>query len=95
MAGRAAARAAFQLVALFSIGLVAGLWTFVAPWVVGYPSSRPGNWSSSTWSTVWVAAIVVGVSAVGIVVALALALSAALRPRPVRSVAPDGALTDQ
>jgi hypothetical protein len=84
-------RASVQLAVLFAAGLLAGIWTFVAPWVVGFPSGRPGQWTSSTWSTVWVAAIVIGVSAVGLVTALALAISGAPRPRPSTSVERDGA----
>jgi hypothetical protein len=76
---------------LFAAGLLAGVWTFVSPWVVGFPAVRPGQWSSSMWSTVWVAAIVIGVSSVGLVTALALAISAVQRPRPSTSVERDGA----
>jgi hypothetical protein len=90
VAGRPAARAALQLTVLFAVGLLVGIWTFIAPWVVGFPSSRPGQWTSSTWSTVWVAALVVGVSAVGLVIALGLAISAALRGDQTRPAEPDG-----
>jgi hypothetical protein len=80
--GRPAARAALQLTVLFALGLLAGIWTFVAPWVVGFPSNRPGAWTSTTWATVWVAAVVVCASAFGLVIALGLTISAALRSRP-------------
>jgi hypothetical protein len=88
--GRPGARAAFQLAVLFAVGLLAGIWTFIAPWVVGFPSRRPGVWSSSTWATVWVAAVVVGVSALGLVIALGLTVSAALRSRPNGPLEADG-----
>jgi hypothetical protein len=81
---RGAARAAAQLAVLFAIGLVAGAWTFLAPWVLGFPSSRAGAWTSSTWAAVWVGSIVVVASAVGLVTALGLAMSAALRPQRPR-----------
>jgi hypothetical protein len=81
---RGSARSAAQLAVLFALGVVAGVWTVLAPWVVGFPSGRSGSWSSSTWSAVWVGGIVVSVSAVGLVTALGLALSAALRPQPAR-----------
>jgi hypothetical protein len=84
MDGRLAARAAFQLTVLFFVGLVVGIWTFIAPWVVGFPSNRPGAWTSSTWSTVWVGAIVVAASVVGLLTALGLALSSVLRPAAAR-----------
>jgi hypothetical protein len=90
VAGRLAVRAAFQLAVLFAAGLLAGVWTFVAPWIVGFPSVRPGQWSSSTWSTVWVAGIVIGASSIGLVMALALAIHAAPRPRQVTSMERDG-----
>lgn len=80
MAARFAARSALQLMVLFFVGLVVGVWTFIAPWVVGYPSNRPGAWTSSTWSTVWVGAIVVLASVLGLLSALGLAISSALRP---------------
>ena len=89
MAGRLAARGAVQLAVLFSLGLVAGIWTCIAPWVVGFPSSRPGVWTRSTWATVWVGAVVVLASALGLVIALGLAVSAALRREPVRAAAPE------
>jgi hypothetical protein len=76
-------RAFVQLALLFAAGLMAGIWTFVAPWIVGFPSVRPGQWTSSTWSAVWVGSIVIGVSAAGLVIALALAISAAARQRPL------------
>jgi hypothetical protein len=79
MQDRIAVRASLQLAALSLIGLLAGAWAFVAPWVVGFPTSRPGDWTSSMWSNVWIGAVVVGSSAVGLVTALGLALAAALR----------------
>jgi hypothetical protein len=80
MGGRLAARAAFQLAVLFFLGLVAGIWTFIAPWVVGFPFRQGGTWTSSTWAEAWVAAIVVAASTLGLLTALGLALSSALRP---------------
>jgi hypothetical protein len=82
---RGAARAAAQLAVLFAIGLLAGAWTFLAPWVLDFPASRPGVWTGSTWAAVWVGSIVVAASAVGLVTALGLALSAALRAQRPRS----------
>jgi hypothetical protein len=90
VARRPAARAALQLLVLFAIGLLAGVWTFIAPWIVAFPTSRYGGWTSSTWSTVWVAAIVIGASAIGLVTALGLALAAALRPRATPPAEVDG-----
>jgi hypothetical protein len=89
--GTPSIRAFVQLAALFAAGVLAGIWTFVAPWIVGFPSVRPGQWTSSTWSEVWVGAIVLGVSSVGLVIALALAISAVPRLRTITSVERDGA----
>jgi hypothetical protein len=91
VSGPKSVRPYVQLAVLFAAGLLAGTWTFVAPWIVGFPSVRPGQWTNSTWSTVWVAAIVIGVSSVGLVTALALAISSVPRPRPSTSVERDGA----
>ncbi|PZR99828.1 MAG: hypothetical protein DLM67_02735 [Candidatus Nephthysia bennettiae] len=90
MAGPPSVRAFLRLAAVLAIGLLAGIWTFVAPWIVGFPSVRPGQWTSSTWSMVWVGAIVIGVSSAGMVIALALAISAAPRQRPLTSLERDG-----
>jgi hypothetical protein len=77
------ARGHVQLALVFLIGLAAGIWTFVAPWVVGYPG-HDGGWSSSTWAAVWVGAVVAAASGLGLVVALAMASREALRAqRPV------------
>jgi hypothetical protein len=84
MQRRLAVRASIQLAAIFLAGLAVGTWVFVAPWVVGFPAGRAGSWTSSTWSDVWIGAVVVGTSAFGLVVALALALAAALRPAQTR-----------
>jgi hypothetical protein len=81
---RGAARAASQLAVLFTIGLLAGAWTFLAPWVLDFPASRAGVWTGSTWAAVWVGSIVVIASAVCLVTALGLAMSAALRPERPR-----------
>jgi hypothetical protein len=84
MQRRLGVRTSIQLAAIFLVGLAAGTWVFIAPWVVGFPAGRAGTWTSSTWSDVWIGAVVVGTSAFGLVVALALALAAALRPAQTR-----------
>ena len=86
MRAREDARGAAQLAVLFFVGLVVGVWTFISPWVVGFPSGpgSNGSWTSSTWAAVWVGGVVLVVSGLGFVSALALALASALRPVPVR-----------
>jgi hypothetical protein len=57
---------------------LAGVWLFVAPWVVGFPPGAQGGWSASRWSAVWAGAIVVGASGVALVTTVGLALADAL-----------------
>ena len=84
MAERTAVRASFQLAGLLVVGVLAGAWVFIAPWVLGFPAGRSGTWTSSMWTNVWVGAIVVGSSAVGLLGALGLGLAAALRSSRTR-----------
>jgi hypothetical protein len=76
---RTAVRASFQLAVVCLIGLLVGAWVFIAPWVIGFPAGRAGEWTSSMWSNVWVGAVVVGSSATALVTALGLGLAAAVR----------------
>jgi hypothetical protein len=69
-----------QFLILFVVGLAAGIWVFVAPWALGYPMAS--GWTSSVWTSVWVGAILAGVSAASIVVLLARMLYVAQRPEP-------------
>ena len=64
------------LVPFFMVGLLAGVWLVVSPWVVGFPPGAHGGWSASRWSEVLAGAIVVGVSAVVLVTTVGLALAA-------------------
>lgn len=71
---------AVPLLILFGLGLVTGIWVFVSPFVLGYPSAS--GWSTSTWTGLWAGAIVIGVSAISLIVVLAHAVHAALNPDP-------------
>jgi len=53
---------------LFLIGLLVGVWTVIAPWVVGFPGVGSGSWSSLTWASVGAGALVVTAGAAGLVV---------------------------
>lgn len=64
------------LVVLFVLGLGAGIWSFISPWVERYPEAS--GWSNSVWSGVWVGAVVAAASAISLVVVLARALHLAL-----------------
>ena len=75
----------FRLSALFVLGALAGIWTFIEPWVIRYPfGGARHQWSPSMWSNVWAGAIVSGVSliALGITVAAGLRTVAGATPRP-------------
>jgi hypothetical protein len=71
-------RANLQLAFTFVLGLGAGIWTFIAPWVIPYPTSN-GTWTSSIWAAEWVGAIVTAASAIGLVTVLAMAAADAMR----------------
>ncbi len=71
-------RASMLLAFVFVVGLGAGIWTVLAPWIIPYPSAN-GAWTSSTWAATWVGAVVAAASALGLVAALGLAASAGLK----------------
>ena len=64
------------LAPFFMVGLLAGVWLVVAPWIVGFPPGAHGGWSASRWSYVLAGAVVVGVSGVALVTTVGLALAA-------------------
>ena len=70
-------RRSVPLLLLFVLGLAAGVWVFVSPWVLGYP--RPAGWTAAVWTSVWVGAVVTLVSAVSLVALLARVLHLAHR----------------
>lgn len=74
-------RASVGMALLFVVGLGAGIWTVLAPWVIPYPASN-GAWTASTWAATWVGAVVAAASSVGLVATVALAASAALKRNP-------------
>ena len=78
-------RSNLQLAVLFFVGLAAGIWTVAAPWIISYPTPN-GAWTSSVWAATWVGSIVAVASGLGLVVALAVAVSDASRPQ--KAVAP-------
>jgi len=72
------------LVFIFALGLAAGIWAFISPWVLTYPMGK--GWSSSVWSSVWVGAVVAGLSAASAIVILARALYVTLnRSQPANT----------
>jgi hypothetical protein len=72
-------RTTVALLAVFALGLVAGIWQFVSPWVITFPGGTNGPWGTPMWSSIWTAALIVGVSALAIVVVSAASLHATVR----------------
>lgn len=72
---RSELRRSVPLLLLFVLGLVAGVWVFISPWVVGFP--MPSGWTTSVWTSVWAGAVVTSVSAVSLVALLARVLHVA------------------
>jgi hypothetical protein len=70
-------RRAVPLTILFVVGLAAGIWVFVSPWALAYPT--PHGWTPSTWSSVWVGGFLAAASAVSLVTVLARALHLVMR----------------
>lgn len=66
------------LLGLFLVALIVGVWEFMSPWVISFTAGPKGGWSQITWSSVWTAAIVVGVSAVAIIALSASGIHSAL-----------------
>ena len=57
----------FRLSFLSFAGLLAGVWIAISPWVLGYPGSGSGSWSTSELSDAAVGAAVIAASAVCLV----------------------------
>ena len=74
---RTGLRRTVPLLFLFVVGLAAGIWVFVSPWALGYPSAS--GWSSSVWTSVWAGAALTVASAVSLVALLANLIFAAER----------------
>jgi len=65
------------LAVLFVLGLAAGAWIFVSPWVLDYPTQA--GWTAAVWTSVWAGAAVTVVSAVSLVALLARMVHVAQR----------------
>lgn len=80
-------RGHLQLAVLFVVGLAVGIWTFISPWVISYPTSN-GSWTPSIWAATWVGVAVTVASALGLVAVFgaaaheAVALHGTAPPRP-------------
>jgi hypothetical protein len=74
---RSEVRRSVPLLVLFVLGLAAGVWVFISPWVVGFP--MPSGWTRSVWTSVWAGAVLTVASAGCLVALLARALYVAQR----------------
>ena len=74
-------RASMQLAFLFAVGLGAGIWTVIAPWVISYPTSN-GAWTPSIWTATAAGGIITVASGIGLVIVVALATRDALKTQP-------------
>jgi hypothetical protein len=72
---RTEVRRSVPLVILFLVGLAAGVWIFISPWALAYPT--PAGWTTSVWTSVWAGAVVTAASASGLVALLAQVVHAA------------------
>lgn len=72
-------RTTLALLVVFAAGLAAGVWQFVSPWVISFPGGTNGPWGAPMWSSIWTAALIVGVSALAIVVVSAASLHVTVR----------------
>jgi hypothetical protein len=75
-----------RLSVVLVLGAIVGIWTFIEPWMIQYPLGTGDQWTPSTWSNVWVGAIVTGASVVGLVVTVATGLWSAVRAEPATQV---------
>ena len=72
-------RGSIRLSVVFVLGARLGVWSFIEPWVIDYGFGAQHQWSPSTWSNVWIGALVTGASLVGLVVTVATGLRAPVR----------------
>lgn len=73
-------RRSVPLLVLFVVGVAAGIWVFVSPWVLGYPS--PSGWGAAVWTSVGAGGVVTAVSAISLVALLARMIFVAQRSQP-------------
>jgi hypothetical protein len=79
-------RGSIRLSVIFVIGAILGVWSFIEPWVIDYGFGGQHQWSPSTWSNVWIGAIVTAASLVGLVLTVASSLRAAAAASAARRV---------
>lgn len=73
------------MLAPFVLGLMAGVWTVIAPFVLNWPTRAGGSWTDPIRDTVIAGAVVAGASTVGIVLVAGFAARAAAQAAKVGS----------
>ena len=73
------------MLALFVLGLMGGIWTVIAPFVLNWPSGANGSWTDPIRDTVITGAVLAGVSAVAIVLTAGFAARAATQATTVQA----------
>jgi hypothetical protein len=79
---------AFRLCVLFVLGLLAGVWIAIAPWVLGYPQPARGGWSASQLSSVVAGALVIAASGTSLVAVVTGSLGCLARRAEATGAAP-------
>jgi len=79
---------ALRLSVLFALGLLAGIWIAVAPWVLGYPQPARGGWSASQLSSVVAGALVIVASGTSLVAVVTGSLGGLPRREEATDAAP-------
>lgn len=76
------------MLALFVLGLMGGIWTVIAPFVLNWPSAGDGSWTDPVRDTVITGAVLTGASAVAIVLSAGFAARAAVLAAAVETDKP-------
>jgi len=74
--GQAEPRRYLAMLALFVLGLMGGIWTVIAPFVLNWPTGADGSWTDPIRDTVITGAVLAGASAVAIVITAGFAARA-------------------
>ena len=69
------------LMTLFVLGLALGVWTFVSPWIIGFPTGSGQTWTNSIKATLWAGGIVAAGSLIALLLLPVVELDNASRRR--------------
>jgi hypothetical protein len=84
-------RGSIRLSVIFVLGAILGVWSFIEPWVIDYGFGARHQWSPSTWSNVWIGAVVTAASLLGLVLTVASALRGAAAASAAQRLEPEPA----